>query len=91
MNPNPSPKPEIDVKTLLALRQEPNAVQAITDRLRAREMGPSDHIRTKHEVKLFVESGDSKAAEELLKSVRERLSAKEAVIEQITLRQGQRM
>ena len=91
MNPNPNPKAEIDVKTLLALRQESDAVQLITDRLRAKEMGPSDHIRTKHEVKTFVESGDAKAADELLKNVRERLAVKQTMTEQISQRQGQRM
>ena len=88
---NQNENPQIDVPTLLALRQGSDAIQTITDRLRAKDMGPSDHIRTKHEVKLFVESGDAKAAEELLKNVRERLTAKQTVTEQISQRQGQRM
>jgi len=54
MNPNPSP--EVTVETLLALRKENDAVRLITERLRVKEMGPADHIRTKHEVKAFVES-----------------------------------
>ena len=53
MNPNPSP--EVTVETLLVLRKENDAVQLITERLRVKEMGPADHIRTKHEVKAFVE------------------------------------
>jgi hypothetical protein len=84
-------KSEIDVSTLLSLRQERDAAQIIADRLRVTEMGPSDHIRTKHEVKLFIESDDVKAAEELLKNVRERLAVKQIVTEQISQRQGQRM
>lgn len=66
MNPNESS--ETTVETLLALKQENEAVRLITERLRVKEMGPADHIRTKHEVKAFVESGDPKAARELLKA-----------------------
>ena len=60
---NPKPSPEITVETLLALRKENDAVRLITERLRVKEMGPADHIRTKHEVKAFVESmaGDREA------------------------------
>ena len=54
---NPSLGPNIDVKTLLALRREADAVRLITERLKVKEMGPADHIRTKHEVKAFIESG----------------------------------
>lgn len=53
---NPEKSPEITVQTLLALRKEDDAVRLITERLRVKEMGPADHIRTKHEVKAFVES-----------------------------------
>jgi hypothetical protein len=44
-------------------------------------MGPADHIRTKHEVKAFVESGDKDAARELLRtaSMRRHLQQGEAV------------
>jgi hypothetical protein len=65
MNPNDSS--EINVTTLLALRREPNALRIITERLKVKEMGPADHIRTKHEVKAFVESaGDPKEAEAII-------------------------
>ncbi|HEX2854319.1 MAG TPA: hypothetical protein VHO24_13870 [Opitutaceae bacterium] len=69
---NPQKSPEITVQTLLALRKEDDAVRLITERLRVKEMGPADHIRTKHEVKAFVESGDARLAEDLLKSATER-------------------
>ena len=36
------------------------------------ETGPTDHIRTKHEVKAFVASGKLKAAEALLKNAQAR-------------------
>jgi len=58
---NPSESPEVTVQTLLALRRENDAVRLITERLRVKEMGLADHLRTKHEVKAFIEaSGDSK-------------------------------
>ena len=88
---NPKESSEVTVETLLALRQEPDALRLITEKLRVKEMGPADHIRTKHEVKAFVESGDGKVAEELLKNVRERLAVKQTMTEQISQRQGQRM
>jgi hypothetical protein len=65
MNPNDSS--EISVTTLLALRQEPDALRIITERLKVKEMGPADHIRTKHEVKAFIETpGDLKEAEAII-------------------------
>ena len=54
-------------------------------------MGPADHIRTKHEVKAFVESGDVKAAEELLKVARERREISQSESIKQTQQQGQRM
>jgi len=69
---NPENKPEDTVKTLLALRNDSEAVRLITEQLRVKEMGPADHIRTKHEVKEFVVSGDVKAAETLVQRAAER-------------------
>jgi uncharacterized protein YdaU (DUF1376 family) len=91
MNPNDSQ--EITVQALLALRQESNALQIITERLRVKEMGPSDHIRTKHEVKAFVESGNAKAAEALIKQAQERTAAHQAITNRMTEQQqrGQQM
>jgi|GEM_PF-3391145 len=57
----------------------------------SKEMGPSDHIRTKHEVKAFVESGDVKAAESLLKLAQERRAHHQAESIKQTQQQGQRM
>ena len=71
---NPKPSQDITVETLLALRMENDAVRLITERLRVKEMGPADHIRTKHEVKAFVESGDVTAAETLAQRATERRS-----------------
>jgi hypothetical protein len=89
MNPNESS--DIDAKTLLALRQEGDAAQIIAERLKVKEMGPADHIRTKHEVRAFVESGDAKAAEELLQHTRERRGLHQSITTKMTQQRGQRM
>lgn len=83
----------MDLPTLLALRNEQGieALRTITDRLRVKDMGPADHIRTKHEVKAFLESGDAKAAEEVLKRAAERLTLWQAESMRISQQQGQRM
>ncbi len=86
---NPQKSPEITVQTLLALRKEEDAVRLITERLRVKEMGPADHIRTKHEVKAFVESGDASLAATLLVHSAERCSVGQKQSAQITLRRGQ--
>ena len=51
-------------------------------------MGPADHIRTQHEVKAFVESGDAKAAENLLKTADERRAQHQAESIKQTQQQG---
>jgi hypothetical protein len=90
---NPKDSSEITVQTLLALRQESDALRIITEKLRVKEMGPADHIRTKHEVKAFVESGDVNAAGALIKQARERAAAHQAIRNRLTEQQqrGQRM
>lgn len=81
---NPKPSQEITVETLLALRKENDAVRLITERLRVKEMGPADHIRTKHEVKAFVEKGEGHAAETLIKQASERVAATQTVTKKMT-------
>lgn len=78
---------------LLALRQESDALRIITEKLRVKEMGPADHIRTKHEVKAFVGSGDVNAAESLIKQAQDRTAAHQAITNRMTEQQqrGQRM
>jgi hypothetical protein len=72
---------EITEETLASLRVEEDAVRVISEKLGVKQMGPADHIRTKHEVKAFVESGDKDAARELLRtaSMRRHLQQGEAV------------
>jgi hypothetical protein len=90
---NPKENSELSVQTLLALRQESDALRVITERLRVKEMGPADHIRTKHEVKAFVESGDAKAAETLINQASERVAATQTIANKLSQQQrhGQRM
>jgi phage-related baseplate assembly protein len=90
---NPNETPGMDLPTLLALRKERGleALRTITDRLRVKDMGPADHIRTKHEVKAFLESGDPQAAAEVLKRAGERLTLWQAETLRISQQQGRRM
>ena len=52
---NPVESSDLSPAILVALRNDPDAMRVITERLKVKEMGPADHIRTKHEVKAFVE------------------------------------
>lgn len=88
---NPSESPEVTVQALLALRKENDAVRLITERLQVKEMGPADHIRTKHEVKAFVEFGDAATAEGLLKRAKERHRLDRCINIKATERQSQRI
>ena len=86
----PDERTEPSISSLLALRQRGDAVRAITESLRVKEMGPADHIRTKHEVKAFVEAGDTSAAERLLAQVQERHKRSQTIRQAQRLRQGER-
>lgn len=86
---NREKNPELSVQILMALRQEGDAVRVITDRLRVKEMGPADHIRTKHEVKAFVESGSESVAGVLLQRAAERREIGQKLSERATLTRRQ--
>ena len=88
---NPKEDPATGVQMLLALRKETDALQVISEYFKVKEMGPSDHIRTKHEAKAFIETGDVKAAENLLKLAHERRERHQAESIKQTQQQGQRM
>lgn len=87
MNSNDSS--DLNVTTLLALRQEPDALRVITERLKVKEMGPADHIRTKHEAKAFVQSGSETVAESLLRKAAERRQICKKLGETISIKKGQ--
>ena len=86
---NPEKTPELTVQTLMALRKETDAVRVITERLKVKEMGPADHIRTKHEVKAFVDAGDEARATTLLLRAAQRREVGEKLAVKATLRRGQ--
>lgn len=87
----PDDRTDLSVSALLALRGQSDPIRAITERLGVKEMGPADHIRTKHEVKIFIESGDSKVAESLIQHARERRSLRNSIKARISEERGQRM
>jgi hypothetical protein len=90
---NPKESSEVTVETLLALRHEPDALRLIAEKLHVKAMGPADHIRTKHEVKAFVETGDFNVAEQLLKRAVERRAASQTqgVIEKMSVKHSLRI
>jgi hypothetical protein len=86
---DPAESIDLSPATLVALRNDPDAMRVITERLKVKDMGPADHIRTKHEVKAFVESGDIAAGERLILRARERRRLSESVRESHQLNRGQ--
>ena len=57
MNPNENTEPT--ATEFVALRAQPEALKLITERLKVKEMGAADHIRTKHEVRAWLETKGS--------------------------------
>lgn len=90
MNQNDSST--ITATTMVSLRNDPEALRIITEKLRVKQMGPADHIRTKHEVKAFLEAGgDLAEAERLVVRAQARRDLQQAHREELTQRQGQRL
>lgn len=88
---SPKESSEATAATLLAMRNESDALKAITARLRVKEMGPADHIRTKHEVKAWLEtSGTEVEAEAIVKRARARREIWEtqSITQKMAERQG---
>jgi len=93
MNPKES---DFGAAGMVVLRGQEEALKKITAELRVKEMGPADHIRTKHEVKAWLEtSGDMREAEAIVIRARARreLWQTQSVTRQMTQRQqrGQNM
>jgi hypothetical protein len=80
----------VTAESLLTLRQESDALRLITEKLRVKEMGPADHIRTKHEVKAFIDAGDTETAAKLIAAANARVSNQQTVSESISQRQAPR-
>ena len=88
---NPQDSTDVSPAALAELRNETEAVRLIAERLKVKEMGPADHIRTKHEIKTFVESGNVTTATDLLKRAQERRELNQAVTIRASQSQAQRM
>ena len=87
---SPNPTPEFTAKTMLTLRNEADALKIITGQLKVREMGPADHIKTKHEVKAWLETnGDLKEAEAIVvrAQARRKLQETQAITQRMSERQ----
>lgn len=70
---HPQEHPEFSAADFAALREQPEALKVITERLLVKEMGPADHIRTKHEVKAWLETdGSPREAEAIVERARAR-------------------
>lgn len=87
---------EFTAADLIAMKGQTEALKAITEKLGVQSMGPADHIRTKHEVKAFLEAaGDAKEAEAIVVRARARreLWQTQSVAQNLTERQqrSQRM
>jgi hypothetical protein len=87
---SPKDPPEATAATLLELRNQTDALKIITARLRVKEMGPADHIRTKHEVKAWLETaGTLTEAEAIIKRAhaRREIWETQSVTQKMTERQ----
>jgi hypothetical protein len=90
----PNENSDVTATNLIALRAQPDALKIITERLKVKQMGPADHIRTKHEVKAFLESGgDIKEAEAIVRRAHARRTQQETQNStmKMTERPGQKM
>ena len=63
---------EPNEELLADLRSRPDALNTIFAIVRVREMGPADHIRTRHEVRHYIESGGIAAARALIQHAKAR-------------------
>lgn len=88
---NPEKTPELSVQALMMLRTESDAVRVITERLKVEKMGPADHIRTKHEVKAFIASGDEAEANAIIARAAERRTVGQRLAQKIEQTRGQRI
>lgn len=91
---NPNENPDLRAANLVALRNQPEALKVITERLKVKQMGPADHIRTKHEVKAWLEAdGTLNEAEAIVTRARARreLWQTQSVTQKMAERQERRI
>ena len=88
----PKDSTDLTAANLIALRTQPDALKIITELLKVKEMGPADHIRTKHEVKAFIETkGNAKEAEGIIQRTQLRRTVEQAQDVRISQRQDRQM
>jgi hypothetical protein len=63
---SPNENSELSATAMVALRDAPEALKVITDRLRVQAMGPADWIKTKHEVKAWLDTAGNLAEAEAI-------------------------
>lgn len=91
---NPNENSDLTAANIIELRTQPDALKIVTERLKVKQMGPADHIRTKHEVKAWLEAdGNLKEAEAIVTRARARreLWQTQSVTQKLTERQERRM
>ena len=82
---------EITEETLASLRLKEDPVRIISEKLGVKQMGPADHIRTKHDIKAYVESGKLEDAQALLKHAQERRRVSQSIVIRASEQRGQNM
>lgn len=89
MNPNPNDPAAVTAETLAELRQHPDAIRLISEKLQVKSMGPADHIRTKHEVRTFIQAGNAALARQLVANAHARVEAAQQQSHEIKQKRGQ--
>ncbi len=69
------PQRTVTAEQLMALKSGPDPLRAISELLLLKKMGPADHIRTKHKIKSFVETGTIDSAKEIIQLAQRRAVA----------------
>lgn len=82
------PTSPVSIEELIQLSAQPEALARISDLLRVKQMGPADHIRTKHEIKEFVQAASSESASALIQCAASRIEAGITSRERMTQRRG---
>jgi len=68
---------EATIAVITQHRNHPDALRLITEKLGVKKMGPADHIRTKHEVKAYLVTGDIAEATAIAQRASVRISEQE--------------
>jgi len=88
---DPKTNLEATIAAITQLPSNPEALRLISEKLGVKRMDPADHIRTKHEIKAYLATGDSAEAIALAQRASERRTEQETrtAMAKITERPGQ--